>query len=218
MGLLIFFLFTKVTPHLIHFSAAQSIMRSPHRQVALPSMRMAGPLVLPVQKHFWQHPHGVLQYVSNAHLVGCPAPLEYGLLATDQDPLMKYELIPHAASHVPHLQGSVSTKGPARMPLPRINPGAPGPLTPVTLAPNPPPPPPPPSFTCPSRPRCAAPASHAHQGRVVVPDGQARGEQAKDEEGLRARLVRHVVLDGVRDEELDLREHLRACTGSSLCK
>ncbi len=50
----------------------------------------------------------------------------------------------------------------------------------------------------------------------MVPNGQARGEQAEDEEGLRARLVGHVVLDGVRDEELDLRKHLRAGPGSSL--
>ncbi len=43
----------------------------------------------------------------------------------------------------------------------------------------------------------------------MVPYGQPCGEQAKDEERLRACLVLDVVLDGVRDEVLILEEHLQ---------
>ena len=40
-------------------------------------------------------------------------------------------------------------------------------------------------------------------------NGQACGEEAKNQKGLGPRLVGHIIFDGVRDEILDLKEDLQ---------
>lgn len=54
----------------------------------------------------------------------------------------------------------------------------------------------------------------ALEASVVVANGKASGEQAKDQEGLRAGLVLHIILDGVWDEVLVLEVHLQTATFS----
>jgi len=50
---------------------------------------------------------------------------------------------------------------------------------------------------------------------VDVADRQAGGEEAEHQKGLRAGLVLDVVLDGVRDEVLDLEEYLHTAGDAS---